>query len=232
MTIYLDEQAIFWFASTVAQTVVAMLAFAAFLAAWRLDSVTDAGEAAIGSLRRELRSRLGQQLADVIPPEELDPKQRNTFCNEGSRHLRTYLTEVGVTVPETFHLDEPGIWNSHRNWETTLAIADGISERRQYIVPRLANGETNVSAVEKRANGVRLTVRLIGDLRRWLRILMVAGFASLGTSLVVVGLGAEIAKHDVAGWGLLAPLVAATVAAVYAALRLGLAIFEQPEAWE
>ncbi len=226
----LDAEAIFWFASTIAQCVVALLAFAAFLAVWRLASITESRKETAERLKYEVRGAVVSYL--YVPKGEEETK------------VSVFLEAQGITVPEAIIRDDPGgIWQqSHGNWNTVHRIGEGLTKHREEICSPTAEPApwqksnciklSQLEDIEKYTKQIAPTVELIGSLRLWLRRVTCSGLVALATSLLTIGVTKLLLDHPVYGYFVLTALVAVTVATLWSAAKLGRAIFQQPEAWK
>ena len=164
----LDAESVFWFASTIAQCVVALLAFAAFVAVWRLDSITDSRKGTAERLKEDIRTALSRYVTTA-------------------QTVLAFFEAQGRTFPEAIICgDLGGIWQqSHRNWATLHEIGQVLTAHRDKLScssPSAAmdeawlatNGITRslLDDIEKYTKQIAPTVKLIGSLRRWLRLVV------------------------------------------------------------
>ena len=224
----LDAESVFWFASTIAQCVVALLAFAAFVAVWRLDSITESRKGTAERLKEDIRTALGRY---VTPAQT----------------VLAFFEAQGRTFPEAIiYGDLEGIWQqSHRNWATLHEIGQVLRVHRDKLCcssPSAAmderwlatNGITRslLDDIEKYTKQIAPTVKLIGSLRRWLRLVTWCSLSTIALSLIVIAGTNLLVDHHPALYFAFLVLATATAATLLSASQLGRAIFQQPEAWE
>ena len=230
----LDANTLFWLGSTIAQCVVALLAFAAVLVVWRLDALTRGNQGDIDELYKKARELLYSKLADDPLPPDLPGNSRHQLCEAGSYNVYRVLDADDVKILPAFDVTRQThqAWASHSNWQATLDLALEILQRRRTLAPRLSQGMGAINTLQHAADRVEPTVDLITLLRTGLRRITTSGFVALATSLLTVALARTMQVYGALQALLVPVLVITTTVALVAGIRIGWAIFEQPDAWK
>lgn len=188
-------------ASIFAQSIVALLAFGAFLAIWRMDKL----HAGVELPTRNLVQAISQCRGVKVAYE--DPNRGRDIIP-----VWAWFERRGCPIPEVSYTDPVVV--PHAVVEAARHMMSRREEVEQLELKQAhsADDPYGFKSLEKKLSAVHPVADLIGNIDRWLKSMSVLGLAGFGLAMIVAGsVEVLVALPEWMGWAVVGSFIALVV---------------------